>query len=409
MSSAIMVGKIEEIVHDDGSEFVNEIITEMASRWDIRIHSTGGYQPQANPVERYHRFLNTTMTMLCAKYGANWPAYLPAAVFAYNSSTCESTGYTPYELVFCAREATLLHNLDMDMAATLDILGLEEEPEEGTPTAAAFKQESYNLMHEMYVNVRRTQEAMAAKNRQLSREKNPRYVGRRIKYAVGDQVLFWEPQKQQIMQTEEQRHTGVHTTTRPAKWTDKWSGPHAITKILQKSTAGPDQYAFWHRDRAKEMTSHANKLTFFQPWSDGIASTSWQLDHRRLFRTGEWVKKNALVLVPLESPWPFGIAKMISSDERGKMHLQWLGNSGNNPIGTYEPGWMTKENAIYYATSPRKLTDLPYTAEMTGITMNQRDVLMHNFELTGAAKIPKPLLRSIADHPLVWWTPTTTK
>jgi hypothetical protein len=49
---------------------------------------------------------------------------------------------------------------------------------------------------------------------------------------------------------------------------------------------------------------------------------------------------------------------------------------------------------------------MPYTTEMDSedLVMNQRDVLIHSFELTGTHKLPAPLLRAISRHPHVWWS-----
>ena len=85
-------GKPEILHSDEGKEFVNGAMTKLCALWDISFSSTGGYQPQANPVERFHRFLNGSMTMLSDKWGGDWPLYLPAAVFAYNASVNDATG-----------------------------------------------------------------------------------------------------------------------------------------------------------------------------------------------------------------------------------------------------------------------------------------------------------------------------
>jgi hypothetical protein len=66
----------------DGSEFLNSALRAVNKRWGIHHHSTGGYQPHGNPVERYHRFLNSVMATLALTFGDDWPSYLPTATFA---------------------------------------------------------------------------------------------------------------------------------------------------------------------------------------------------------------------------------------------------------------------------------------------------------------------------------------
>jgi hypothetical protein len=80
--------------------------------------STGGYQPQAVPVERFHRFMNHAMTMLAAQFGEDWTAYLPAVTLADNSSVTESTGYSPFALMY-GRKPQLMGNVHMVLLCDL--------------------------------------------------------------------------------------------------------------------------------------------------------------------------------------------------------------------------------------------------------------------------------------------------
>ena len=396
-----MFGKPKEVISDNGSEFMNTVVQNMLNKWDIRFHYTGGYQPQACPVERYHRFMNNTMTMLCTKHGSDWAEYLPIACFVYNSSTCESTGYTPYELVFCARKPTLLHELDLDYEA--ERLGLAKPPQDNdnSGSAQAFRQESFNRLHEMYRDVRQSCEKMHLRNKENTLRKEGPSQKKRVRYDVGDQVLFWEPKHKQVMQNEHELKSD-RATKRPAKWSEKWSGPHTIVAIEDKVGIS---YTFFHSEKCVNVTTHANRLCSFQPWSDGIVSTSWEMDARRRYRTGEWVQKGSLVLVPLKKPYPFGIGLMLDCKTNGDMKLQWLGNKNSLPYGTFKTGWIRKNGNVYYSDTPENIRDKPYTTSSEGIEFNQRDVQMHNFELTPTGKIPQPMLRAIAHNPRVWWTP----
>ena len=236
-----MFGKPKRIHSDEGCEFINKTIKLLAKVWDIHLTSTGGYQPQANPVERYHRFMGHTMTMLCTAYGDDWPSHLPAAVFTYNSSTCISTGFSPFELVFCGMPATLLHELD-----------LKEDANEPT-NPAAFRQESQNRLHEAYITTRIAQEQMAAKNRAAIIAKQDPKQARGAKYEVGDQVMFWEPQQSKKMQTAEQQQQGAEPVKRPAKWQPKWTGPHVITSKEPHDTSF--EYTFFHQENCLLYTS----------------------------------------------------------------------------------------------------------------------------------------------------------
>ena len=108
-------GRPDKIITDDGSEFLNSALRAINKRWGIHHHSTGGYQPHGNPVERYHRFLNSAMTTLALSFGDDWPSYLPASTFAYNASTNDATGYSPYELIMARGSPVLLQHIDLQL------------------------------------------------------------------------------------------------------------------------------------------------------------------------------------------------------------------------------------------------------------------------------------------------------
>jgi len=72
----------------------------MCKRWSIRQIKTTGWQPQANPVERVHRWLNSSMTTLSSAFGNDWDTCVDAVIFSFNTSYHEATGFSPYNLVY---------------------------------------------------------------------------------------------------------------------------------------------------------------------------------------------------------------------------------------------------------------------------------------------------------------------
>ena len=232
---------------------------------------------------------------------------------------------------------------------------------------------------------------------------------RAVEYEIGDQILLWEPQQKQVVRNDTPKtDESLDKTTMPAKWTDNWTGPHVVVKKIAR---GKDKFSYeiHHRERSKDIPVVTNKLTPYCPWSDGIASTSRPIDCKRAYESGEWVKTGSTVLVPLEKPYPFGVAKLLSHDKDGNLQLQWMGNKNNDVRGVYRLGWVSSKGTVYYADTPRALQDKPYTTDMDDIHMNQRDVLMHDFGFTPAGKLTQGILRAVADHPYVWWQPASMK
>ena len=259
-------GKPKSIHSDDGSEFINAALEDMFKEWNIIHTSTGGYQPQANPVERYHRFLNSAMTMLAAKFGSNWPKYLPAASFTYNASTNDATGYSPHELVHAASKPTLLQTIE-------NISGSDEKPiNEADHHLIAGKR-----LKAAYEAVRATQEKMAKKRRDHILKKRGKMQKKAITHEIGDHVLYWEPAQTTKLQTPAQQLANVWVTKAPQKWKSRWTGPHTV--IDRKSDKTGFRYTIKHSKRG-EIRTHINRLCSFQPWSAGLLSTSWDIDRR---------------------------------------------------------------------------------------------------------------------------------
>ena len=67
---------------------------------------TSAYHPRANgKVENCHSTLYDILRSLVSKWGTNWAEHLPMAEFAFNSSVCASTGFTPFEVAYGRRPA----------------------------------------------------------------------------------------------------------------------------------------------------------------------------------------------------------------------------------------------------------------------------------------------------------------
>ena len=87
---------IINILHSDqGTHFVNEIITDLTKRFDMKHHKITAYHPQANGlVERFNGTLKKTLAKLHEE-SDQWDELIPLALFAYRSSPIESIGIPP--------------------------------------------------------------------------------------------------------------------------------------------------------------------------------------------------------------------------------------------------------------------------------------------------------------------------
>jgi hypothetical protein len=382
-----------KILTDQGSEFVNAGLKAMCRRWNIHKTTTTGWQPQANPVERYHRWLNAGITAMHAHFGPSWDTYVDAVVFTYNVSENEATGYSPFEMVH-GRKA--LQPSD----AAFNIFQEETDPE--TPTSEKHFKDIAARLRNAYIIARRAQARMAKTNREARPLHTP------IEYASGDKVLYWQPRrhpyapKPQDRDDDQEGESAIRMSENatPGKWLPKWTGPHDITKRIDANL-----YRFTHATTGRPTTSHVNRLTKFVPWSDAEPSTSANMDKPKPYKMGGEILTGSMMAVELDNDAeePFGVAKVTAvhkeRGEYGEIDFVWYSNPRSNPRGRLHPGWISYSRGAvtgcYFAEKRRSSRDIPYTGKHSHTVMTHWEVIVHGFELAPNGSIPRTVLNAI--------------
>ena len=346
-------GRPSVLLSDRGRNLIGKAMQHLCKRWDIKKINTSGYQPQANPVERFHRYLNVAMTTLQGNFGIEWDRYLPAALFVYRNTTCESTGYTPYFLMY-GRESVLPQSI-FTTASPQTEYDTEKEYATSTCTqlAAAYR-------HAF------DQQMKAAERNANFRAK---YMHQTV-YTRGQKVIYWQPTRQhpdtarsttdnqqdQEEQEDQQLPSAQAHVHLPSKWTFKWNGPHVIVKACQSNTDEPTEDALGPTANVYEVRNgltgkifkaNVNRLAPTRPWNDDIQSTNTISSLNRGFQTTGEPDLGSLVIVPFKSQTagidntPCIIGKVLKKEADGSMELQWIWNAQGNMLGRMEEGWIS--------------------------------------------------------------------
>ena len=119
------VGIPEEILMDQGSNFMSVLLQEIYQLLSISRIRMSPYHPQTDGlVERFSGTLKAMMKKFTSKNKKDWDEHLPYLLFAYREAPQESTGFSPFELLYGRR-----------VRGPLDVLRevwTEEEPEKTT-------------------------------------------------------------------------------------------------------------------------------------------------------------------------------------------------------------------------------------------------------------------------------------
>jgi len=78
------VGVPKQVVHDQGSQFMSEVMAEVSRLLSVQNLVSTPYHPQCNGlVERYNGTLKNMLKKVCAERPKDWDRYIEAVLFAY--------------------------------------------------------------------------------------------------------------------------------------------------------------------------------------------------------------------------------------------------------------------------------------------------------------------------------------
>ena len=161
------------LLSDQGRDFESKTIKELCTLIGADKVRTTPYHPRGNPVERFNRTLLGMLGTLEEKDKYHWRDFVKPLVHAYNCTRNDTTGFSPYELMF-GRQPRL--PIDLVLGIHPD-MGNHKTHSEYVKGLRQRLQESYSL---------------ATQNSQKMGEKNKARFDRKVRAAElfeGDRVL----------------------------------------------------------------------------------------------------------------------------------------------------------------------------------------------------------------------------
>ncbi|UYV65614.1 hypothetical protein LAZ67_3004865, partial [Cordylochernes scorpioides] len=111
-------GAPQYLISDRGSQFTSNLMKEVMKTCKIKHCFTTSYHPQTNGLtERLNRTLINMLSMYVNTDQKNWDEILPFITHAYNTTIQETTGYSPFFLMFGREPMSLLddRNISVDI------------------------------------------------------------------------------------------------------------------------------------------------------------------------------------------------------------------------------------------------------------------------------------------------------
>jgi hypothetical protein len=270
-----------EILSDMGTQFTSNLMKEVGRLLSMNQLVTTPYHPACNGlVEKFNGTLKSMLRKMCAERPKDWDRYLPALLFAYREVPQESTGFSPFDLLYG-------RYVRGPMSVLKELWTKEENDAEIKST--------YQYVLDLKERLAKTCE-LAQKELQKSGDRYKKNYDRKTKrrtFQVGDYVLILLP-------------------TDGNKLLMQWKGPF---KVMEKK--GSTDYRI--NVNGTDRLFHINLLKKYhvrvEPEDGMISSSCVMLESEQ----DESSNENLLNLLPMEATESFidvKVSATLSSDQQ---------------------------------------------------------------------------------------------
>ena len=182
------------VLHSDqGRNFDSTLMHEVYNLMGIKKTRTTAYHPQCDGlVERQNCTLQNILSSFVSEHSVDWDQWIDQAVFAYNTSVHESTGMSPYEMLF-GRPARM--PIEVELGVTLRNPSSQSDYSQSLRKALSYS----NQLAQRNLALARTKQASNYNNKS-KKDWKP--------FETGQTVWLWRP-----------KHW---------KFGRKWTGPYKV-------------------------------------------------------------------------------------------------------------------------------------------------------------------------------------
>jgi hypothetical protein len=299
---------------------------------------------------------------------------------AYRSMVHETTGYSPFFLLF-GREMKLPLDICWSLCEGESVIDPKKETEVMNNYADRMAQRAKDI----FATVRRAQRIAAENNKDRHDEKRIS-----VTFETGDPVYLDEsqgvPPSQGVDGGRRKDKNVPKGTLVPRKWTYGWTGPHIVTQKIGENT-----YTIFHRSLRRLMTVHVNRLLLHHPFSKRVFDTKAKIAKENIVIETEPEPGQLCVFhVPLFKPEDICVAKYLG-DNKYQWFSSWsAGRERNSGLGSMEmfkkthwlPGWIERNNRkiVYQFRKPANCdpfladsSDLEGGLLLTGICLTRNN------------------------------------
>jgi len=213
-----------QILTDRGTNFESELFQQLCKLMAVDKIRTTAYQPSTNGgIERFHSTMHSLIAKWVSRNHRDWDEKLPSVAFAYRTSVHESTGFTPFYLMY-GRETRLPADLVYGTVQT-------DDPNQNDDFVTARR----DVLREAFQATRETLgQAAKRRKRWYDLRSRPRT------FAIGDLVWCLVPKR---------------VPGRYQKWRSQYEGPFRIL-----AQPGPVTYTLQEVHGRRKWTTHVDKL-----------------------------------------------------------------------------------------------------------------------------------------------------